>query len=101
MNQISPFSSALLTNLFSESCDYTNVTLWIKEGKLNTLSDSDRLFLLNFITRNGMLHAIAYKSPEYLMPLVDAGIDINSLDIEGNSLLSKISEPNIFIKMLD
>lgn len=107
MTQISGFFSKAVSNVdplhqwFSDACDYEVLAKRISKGELGRLSKADQAFLVDFISKNGMVHLIASKNPELLEELVHAGIDINCIDSDGNSLLSKINDQRIFSWLLE
>jgi hypothetical protein len=86
-----------LDNYFDEACRYDSIRERIFEGGLNQLSEQERLFLLDFVTRREILHeAVKNEDESFVKALVEVKVDINARDAEGRSPLSYAKKPQMF-----
>lgn len=98
---IPPANQTPLNVWFQDACDYNFLKKRVLAGELQQLPAQDRLFLLAFIVRNGMLHKAVHENDDALAKaLVEAGADMNAQDTDGCSILTTTKTPELFSWLL-
>lgn len=74
----------------------------VLKGELQTLSPTDRAFLIAYVTKLNFLHnAVHHNQIPLLIALLDAGADVNALDNHGDSLLTEADDAKVIHLLIE